>query len=117
MNSPVRSAYSRALLYPAALLTLGAPIIHSLVVAHHLQEYLPFGLFFIVVGAAQVALAGAIVVWPSRKLFAWAAVGTLAVLALYAVSRTVGLPFGPSEQIAGIATPFTIGTLSGDFPE
>jgi FtsP/CotA-like multicopper oxidase with cupredoxin domain len=102
MNSPVRSAYSRALLYPAALLTLGAAVIHSSVVAHHLQEYLPFGLFFIVVGAAQVALAGAIVLWPSRKLFAWAAVGTLAVLALYAVSRTVGLPFGPSEQIAGL---------------
>ena len=102
MGSPVPASYSRALLFPAALLTLGAAVIHSSVVADHLQEYLPFGLFFIVVGAAQVALAGAIVLMPGRKLFGWAAAGTLAILALYVVTRTIGLPFGPSEQVTGL---------------
>src|SRR5205823_6674224 len=78
---------------------------------HHLQEYLPFGLFFIIVGAAQVALAGAIVLMPSRKLFAWAAAGTLAVIGLWVVSRSVGLPFGPPEKIIGLRLGDPLGLL------
>ena len=98
----VRATYSRALRYPAAVLTLGAAVIHSSVVAHHLQEYLPFGLFFILVGAAQVALAGATLLMPSHKLFAWATGGTVAVIALWFISRAIGLPFGPPEKIVGL---------------
>ena len=108
-SSGAAASYSRALLYPAALLTLGAAIIHSSVVAHHLQEYLPFGLFFILVGAAQIALAGAVVLMPGRRLFAWATIGTLVVIALYVVSRTIGLPFGPSEKVSvPLADPLTL---------
>jgi FtsP/CotA-like multicopper oxidase with cupredoxin domain len=108
-RTPAR--YSRALLYPAALLTLGAAIIHASVVSDHLQEYLSFGLFFVGVAVAQVVLAGAIVLWPGRKLFAWATVGTLAVVALYVVSRSVGLPFGPSEKLEGFRLADPLGML------
>jgi len=102
MRSATPAGYNRALLYPVALLTLGAAVIHSSVVAHHLQEYLPFGLFFILVGAAQVALAGATLLMPGRKLFAWGMAGTVAVIGLWVVSRAVGLPFGPPEKIVGL---------------
>ena len=87
--------YSRAGLWPAALLMLGAAAIPFAVVPDHLAEYLPFGVFFLLLGGGQVALAAATLLRPRRALFAGGAGGTLAVLLLWAVSRTGGLPFGP----------------------
>jgi FtsP/CotA-like multicopper oxidase with cupredoxin domain len=90
----VRAAYRGTLLWRAALLTLGAAAIHFAVVPEHLDEYLPFGLFFLLLAGAQVALAVATLWRPGRRLFVGAALGTLAVLALWVVSRTIGLPIG-----------------------
>ena len=87
--------YSRTQRYRVAILTFGVAAIHFAVVPDHLDEYLPFGLFFIVLGFAQVALGLAAIIRPSQRLFAWAAFGTLAVLALWVITRTVGLPIGP----------------------
>src|SRR5438270_2931617 len=90
------AGYSRALLYPSAILTLGAAAIHFAVAPAHLDEYLPFGLFFLALGVAQVALALATALRPARRLFIGAALGTLGVLTLWLTSRTVGLPLGPA---------------------
>src|SRR5438067_7661229 len=77
------------------MLTLGAAAIHFAVAPDQLHEYLPFGIFFLASGAAQVALALAIIARPSRALFRWAVLATLGMLALWGVSRTTGLPIGP----------------------
>lgn len=82
--------------YTTALLVLGSAAIHFAVVPEHLREYVPFGLFFIAAGTAQVALATAILVAPNRRLLLAGSAGTAAIIALWAVSRTTGLPIGPS---------------------
>ena len=86
---------SPALLNSAVLLTLGAAAIHFAVVPEHLDEFPLYGVFFIGLGLAQVGMAAAIAVVPSRRLFAIAAAGTAAVMGLWLFSRTVGLPVAP----------------------
>ena len=83
---------SLALLMSAALLTLGAASIHFAVASEHLAEYVPYGVFFVGLGIVQVGLAAAIVVVPSRRLFAIAAAGTGMVMGIWLLSRTVGMP-------------------------
>lgn len=94
-NTP-RRRYNLAALVRGTLLTLGAAAIHFAVVPQHLDEYLPFGLFFLLCGAAQVALALAVVARPRPQLFAAGALATLGVLILWAISWTIGLPLGPT---------------------
>jgi FtsP/CotA-like multicopper oxidase with cupredoxin domain len=94
------SLYRLGLLVPAGLLTAGAAAIHFSLVPDHLSEYLPFGILFVVTGLAQAALALATVLWPRRRVFAAAALVALGCITVWLVSRTVGLPFGPSERLA-----------------
>jgi FtsP/CotA-like multicopper oxidase with cupredoxin domain len=92
---PRQERRSVARLYSATLLTLGVAVIHFAAAAEHMPEYVPYGVFFIGLGVAQVALAIAIVAAPSRRLFVAAAVGTAAVIGLWLMSRTVGVPITP----------------------
>jgi FtsP/CotA-like multicopper oxidase with cupredoxin domain len=86
--------YSPVALLSAAVLTLGAGAIHLAVAPEHLEEYLPFGLFFLVVAAAQIVAAPLLLVRPSNRLAVVVAVGSCALVGLWLVSRTVGLPVG-----------------------
>jgi len=86
---------SPALINSAVLLTLGSAAIHFAVAPQHIGEYLPYGIFFLCLGTAQVALALAIALMPSRRLFAMAAAGTLGVIGIWLLSRTIGVPIAP----------------------
>ena len=86
---------SRVLVSAAALLTLGASLIHLAVTPQHFEEYLPYGLFFLAAGAGQIALAVALVVAPARRLFIVGLAASVGLIALWALSRTVGVPIGP----------------------
>ena len=90
-----REDRSPALLNSAALLTLGAAAIHLAVTPEHFEMFVPHAIFFIGLAIAQAALAVAILFAPQRSLFIAAAVGTIAVIGLYLVSRTIGLPIAP----------------------
>ena len=95
--------------YSAALLTLAAAAIHFAVAPGHLAEYPPYGIFFFGLAVTQVVLAVAIVAAPSPKLFLLAAIGTASVIALWAASRTTGLPIAPDPwrpEIPGILDMF-----------
>ncbi|UFN43879.1 hypothetical protein [Nocardioides okcheonensis] len=78
-----------------ALLLVGSGLVHAAVVPEHLDEWWAAGVFFVVVLLAQ--LASALWVWrrPGRAALVTAAVGSAALLVLWAVSRAVGLPLGP----------------------
>jgi hypothetical protein len=57
-----------------------------------------FGLFFAIVAPLQIAWAGLVHRAPAaRRLLAAGAVGNAAVVVVWLVSRTVGLPFGPER--------------------
>lgn len=89
-------AVSRSVsLFAAVLCTASAAVVHFAVVPQHLHEYLPFGIFFIVVGLLQIALAVLMLVAPGRRLFVVGAGGTAVLVGLWLLSRTTGLPIGP----------------------
>lgn len=76
---------------------LGAAVVHSTVVGEHYEQWPLAGLFFLAltVGEALLAVAG-VLTW-GRGVASLVLVSSLGTLAVWAVSRTVGLPFGPAE--------------------
>lgn len=83
------------LLTLATLLLLGAAAIHLAVAPDHLEDYRPFGLFFLGAGAVEMLLACGLLLVPARRLLIGAVAANLGVAALWTVSRTSGLPLGP----------------------
>ncbi|HEY3078733.1 MAG TPA: multicopper oxidase domain-containing protein [Chloroflexota bacterium] len=81
--------------YSAALLTLGAAAIHLAVAPPHFREYVPFGVFFLLVGCAQAIGAVELAMRPTRRAALLMAAGSAALVGLWLVSRTAGLPIGP----------------------
>lgn len=101
---PVAAADASALLLPLAVTsTLLAASIHAAMVPPHLREGLLFGGFFIVCAVAQLAWAERALRMPTRAWLALGAVGNLAVVALWVVTRAAGLPFGlmPTPEAVG----------------
>jgi hypothetical protein len=78
----------------------GAGLIHLAVCPSHFKEATAFGLFFAAAAAAQLWWAAAVWRNPTQRLLTIGAVGNAAVLALWLVTRTVGLPFGPEPGVA-----------------
>jgi hypothetical protein len=78
-----------------ALLSMGAAVIHFVVVPGHWDEYWGQGLFFIVAAIAQLLWAVWLLVAPSRLLYLIGAAGNAAIVALWVVTRTYGVPAGP----------------------
>jgi FtsP/CotA-like multicopper oxidase with cupredoxin domain len=90
------SGFAGIRVYSAALLTLGAGLIHLAIAPVHLREYVPFGLFFLAVGSAQIVLAVEFAVRATRRLALVLTGGTVLMVILWFASRTVGLPIGPT---------------------
>jgi len=84
----------------AATLSLAAAAIHIAVLEEHALEDVLFGVFFLAVGGAQLAWAAAYLAFPSRWLAIGGLLGNAAVIGVWLVSRTVGLPIGPTPWIA-----------------
>jgi hypothetical protein len=74
---------------------IGAAAIHAIVAPEHFAEALSYGLFFVLSALLQVAAAVLVVRAPTRPLLEVVVGGSLAILVLWAVTRTSGLPFGP----------------------
>lgn len=87
---------ARQLRLGLAVVSLGAAAIHFAAVGHHLREYVPFGVFFVIVAWLQAMWAVGIVAVPSRRLLQAASLGSVVVIAVWVVSRTWGVPFGPA---------------------
>lgn len=115
---PVGISVDQTLILGAAALSFGAAAIHFAAVGPHLEEFAPYAYAFAILGVAQVVLGvGLVRGWP--RTVELSIVVSLAVVAVWVVSRTVGLPFGPepwhSEEIGIadiVASAFEIGLVA-----
>jgi hypothetical protein len=101
---PLAVSRGRAAMLAGCSLAVAA--IHASVSGPHFREAITFGVFFAVAATLQAAWGLAVVRWPTRGMFWAAAIGNAAVLLTWAISRTVGLPFGPEPwrpETVGIA--------------
>ena len=88
------------LMFAAALLSTAAALVHLAVFKQHFDEYWLYGVFFAVLGPAQLIWAVWVLVRPSGGVLWIGAVGNLVVVAFFIVTRTVGTLTGPEATTA-----------------
>jgi hypothetical protein len=100
----------RAARLTAAFASVGAAVVHLAVLPAHLREWWPAGAFFAAIAAFQLGWPVLVALRPTRWLLASGVLVNAGSIALWAVSRTAGIPAGPA---AGIAEPITrVGVLT-----
>src|SRR5437868_12851894 len=87
-----------------AAAALGAALLHAAFAPGHFAETWSHGLAFAVMAWLQLALAVALVAFPSRRVFALGLLN-LGFIGIWVMSRTIGAPFGPNPW-----TPEDVGT-------
>ena len=84
-------------LYAAAALSLLAALIHLWVTPEHFEEWWGYGAFFLVAALAQVLYVPLLLSRPTRPVLLLGIGSNLAIVVLYLLTRTVGIPlFGPA---------------------
>ncbi len=96
-NQTGHPSRSKTFLYAAAVFSLLAALIHLWVMPEHFEEWWGYGTFFLALALAQGLYGAALLRRPRRPLLLLLGVGgNLSVVALYLLTRTVGIPFfGP----------------------
>ena len=95
---PPRQSGRGPLLISAAAFSVGGAAVYLAVLPALWQASLAGGLFFTAAGAAQVGLAAGLLTGPSRRRVAAAAAVSLAVITVWVLAHTTGLP-GPSPWL------------------
>lgn len=85
----------RRLQVAAGLVTMSAGFVHALAGESHFSIWWGYGLFFAIVSICQLLGGAALFFWRSRGLYWAGIVGTVVIVAVYVLTRTVGVPFGP----------------------
>jgi hypothetical protein len=113
-RAPAPASYARAdgtaarrLRYAAVAASVYAALVHNWVLPAHFREWWGYGLAFFLMAAAQGCYSGALLLWPRRSVFVAGIAGNAAILALWTVTRTLGIPFiGPhAGQVEAVAMP------------
>jgi len=84
----------------AALASLGAATIHFAVIPTHWREWIPAGLFFLSIALFQLVWARVALTRTTAPVLAGGIAVNVGAVALWAVSRTAGAPFGPHAGAA-----------------
>jgi len=86
--------------------SVAAGLIHVVAMVEHFGEHFVYGMFFAVVAVGQLAWGVWIYRRPhERRSLAAAALASIAIVAIWAVSRTTGVPLGPEAgqpEAAGV---------------
>lgn len=98
----------RILVLPIATLSLGAGLIHLAVIDEHFRADPISGLFFVVAAVFQLSWAVLFGRRPQRAVHLVGGVGNAAIIVVWLLTRTLGLPFG---EHAGIAEPIGVADL------
>ncbi len=95
----------KPILYAAAALSLVAALIHLWVMPEHFREWWGYGAFFLVSAVAQALYVPLLLRWPGRTILLLGVGGNLAIVSLYLLTRTVGIPFfGPhAGELEGVS--------------
>lgn len=113
---PARSRGSEApalgwyLRWAMAGCSLAAAGIHFAFAPAHFGEYWAHGAFFLVLAWFQVLWALLVVTRPTRSTLALGAVVNVAVIGVWVVSRTVGVPVGPNHAAEAVGLPDVLST-------
>src|SRR4051812_19815723 len=98
-----RTRYDTSLV--AAWLGAGAALVaasvHLYVTPEHLREWWLYGGFFLAVTVAQALLVVLLLRGPRVRTVLLSIWGTVGLIAIYVISRTVGLPISPPAEAAG----------------
>jgi hypothetical protein len=86
----------------SALASLGAAIIHFAVIPAHWQEWIPSGLFFISLALFQLVWAAMASSRLTTPVLISGIMINVGAIAIWAVSRVVGSPFGPHAGVAEV---------------
>ena len=99
-NLPARLQYvDKRWQYAAAVLSMLAGWIHVFFAPEHFEEWVGYGVFFVVASICQMLFALIVVTnIPPRREVLWAGIlGNMALIVLWGVTHTLGIPFfGPS---------------------
>jgi hypothetical protein len=80
-----------------AMLAWATALIHVLAAAHHYREWVLYGVFFTILAPAQAIWGVLVVRRPGdRRLLAAGGAVNLAVACVWGISRTTGIPVGPT---------------------
>jgi hypothetical protein len=105
-NQRRRLTLPTAAVLALALCSAASAAIHSAVAPEHFREAFVYGVFFLAASTLQAGWAVLFVSRPNRTLLVAGGVGNAAVIILWVLTRTVGLPVGPE-----IWQPESVGAL------
>jgi hypothetical protein len=88
----------------AAALSMVAALIHLWVLPEHFEEWWGYGAFFLVAASAQLLYVPLLLRWPTRTVLLLGIGGNFAIVVLYLLTRTAGIPlFGPEAgEVEGV---------------
>jgi hypothetical protein len=93
---PRRFTEAEELVLVGALLVFASSFIHTAVIVDHFEEFWLFGAFFAATTCLQAVWTVLVYGDPlNRRLLLAGAVGNGALVAVWAISRTIGVPLGP----------------------
>jgi len=93
-----RAIHREPLRVAIAVSTVIAASVHAAVGPEHFREGVRFGVFFVLLSAAQFVLASAVLMRRSRRLLAVLAALSAVVIVLWIATRTTALPFGLDDR-------------------
>jgi hypothetical protein len=112
-SRPAQGAYADALLHLAAL-SIVAGAIHAVVAPSHFTEAWTHGAFFATLAAFQLVWAVRIYARPSPGGFRIGIAVSIAVIGVWLVSRTVGVPFGTDQWHIESVGPLDLGATTSE---
>ena len=111
---PAAGSLSRPALALAVVLSLATGWVHLAYTESHFESWWGYGVFFLAVGLGQGLLGAALLRWPSARVALLGVVGNLAVVLMYVISRTDGVPIGPHANVAEKAKTVDLLTTAGE---
>ncbi|MGH2942591.1 MAG: hypothetical protein ACRDLN_07460, partial [Solirubrobacteraceae bacterium] len=105
---------SRLLVHLAVALSLAAGYAHFAYADSHFEEWWAYGVFFVAAGNLQMLFA-ALLLWRPRAWLVLAGIaGNIAIVGVYVISRTAGVPLGPHARVVEEAHAIDWVTAAGE---